>query len=204
LRAVEAIERNARAQTRVVDDLLDVSRMIQGRFALSVAPCDLCEVVRSVLEAPEPALSAKGLVLDVSLEPGTVMVTGDRDRLKQVVVNLLSNAVKFTPRGGRISVSVARQDGRGILRVADTGEGIAPAFIPHVFDPFRQGALRTMRVGLGLGLAIVHEIVALHGGSVVAESAGDGQGAAFTVTLPLEHLGVPLPQRAAGPFAAHR
>lgn len=183
-RAIEAIERNARAQARVVDDLLDVSRMIQGGLTLNVAPCDLRRVVDAVLETLEPAAAAKRLSIEVVGSADEVVVAGDEPRLKQVVRNLLSNAVKFTPAHGRITVEVSRVDDRARLRVADNGEGIDPAFLPHVFDPFRQGPSRSMRAGLGLGLAIVQEVVGLHGGSIAVESGGAGQGAVFTVALP--------------------
>lgn len=185
-RAVEAIERNARAQARVVDDLLDVSRMMHGGLTLSVAPCDLRGVVGSVLETLEPATEAKHLTVDVQADVSEVVVRGDVARLKQVVWNLVSNAVKFTPKEGRVSVDVHRIGSRAVLTIADSGEGIDPAFLPHVFDPFRQGPSQSMRAGLGLGLAIVHELVGLHGGSIVAQSLGRGRGAAFTVSLPLE------------------
>ncbi|MFN2445753.1 MAG: ATP-binding protein [Vicinamibacterales bacterium] len=189
-RAVEAIERNARVQTRVVDDLLDVARMIRGGLTLNVAPCDLGGVVRDVLETLEPAAAAKHLSLDADLDDADVIVSGDADRLKQVVWNLVSNAVKFTPKNGRVSIEVKGTGSRAILKIADSGEGIDEAFLPHVFDPFRQGDSRSMRAGLGLGLAIVREIVTLHGGAVTAESLGAGRGAVFTVTLPLNGTGL--------------
>jgi PAS domain S-box-containing protein len=185
-RAIEAVERNARAQTRLVDDLLDVSLMAQGGLTLTIAPCDLRTTVQRALETLEPAAKAKKLTLKVDVGTTDVVVNGDRDRLTQIMGNLLSNAVKFTPEQGRISVKVRRVGSRAIVRIADSGPGIDPAFLPHVFDPFRQDASRSKRGGLGLGLAIVQELVQLHGGTVRAGSPGVGYGAVFTISLPVE------------------
>jgi signal transduction histidine kinase/CheY-like chemotaxis protein len=182
-RAVDAIERNAHVQTRLIDDLLDISRMIQGRFGLSLAPTDLGEAVRAALVTLAPAAAAKGVRVVVRGEPN-VLVRGDESRLQQVTWNLLSNAVKFTPRGGEVTVDIVRAGTRAELRVTDTGDGIDPDFIPHVFDPFRQGPSRSTRIGLGLGLAIVRQIVELHGGTVQATSAGRHCGSTFAVSLP--------------------
>lgn len=184
--ALNAIERNARIQTHLIEDLLDVSRMIQGRVSLTVAPIDLRSIVDAAVDAIRPAAAAKDIAVDVERADDVLPVIGDGHRLQQVAWNLLANAVKYTPQGGRVTLSV-RQEGQGaVIRVTDTGEGIAAEFLPHLFEPFRQGASKTtMRTGLGLGLAIVRRLVDLHGGQISAESAGLGQGAQFTVTIPL-------------------
>lgn len=185
--AVNAIERNAKIQTRLIEDLLDVSRMIQGRVSLTVAPLDLRRVIDSAVETIKHAAAAKDLTLDVEIPDETFAVIGDGHRLQQVTWNLLANSVKYTPRGGRVKISLARERGRVVMRVVDSGEGIEPAFLPHVFEPFRQGRSHTMRSGLGLGLAIVRRLVDLHGGRITAESGGHGTGATFTVSLPSAH-----------------
>ena len=185
--AVNAIDRNAKIQTRLIEDLLDVSRMIQGRVSLTVAPLDLRGVIESALETVRHAATAKDIAINLELPPETLPVIGDEHRLQQVIWNLVANAVKYTPRGGEISVALARERGRAMIRVKDSGEGIDPGFLPHVFEPFRQGASATMRSGLGLGLAIVRRLVDLHGGRITAESAGAGLGATFTVSLPVAH-----------------
>jgi len=184
-RAIEAIARNARAQTRVVDDLLDVSRMMQGRVNLTLGRHDVLNIVSAAVDNFRAAAAAKHVGIALVSEGPGVHVSGDGARLQQAVRNLLSNALKFTPRDGHVDVVVARENNHARVYVADTGEGIETAFLPHVFEPFRQGASSSMRSGLGLGLTIVRELIELHGGSVVAESAGPGQGARFTVTLPL-------------------
>jgi PAS domain S-box-containing protein len=183
--AVDAIERNARIQTRLIEDLLDVSRMIQGRVSLTVSPTDLRSIVDAAVDTLRPAAAAKEIAVDVAGPDGVLPVIGDEHRLQQIVWNLLSNAVKYTPRGGRITVTAASEGSRAVVRVGDTGEGIAAEFLPHVFEPFRQGASRTMRSGLGLGLAIVRRLVELHGGRIKAESEGHGRGSQFVVSLPL-------------------
>ena len=183
--AVSAIERNARIQTRLIEDLLDVSRMIQGRVSLTVAPLDLRSVIEFAVETIKHAATAKNISLDVVMPDEIVPVVGDDHRLQQVTWNLLANSVKYTPRGGRVSVTLACARGRAIISVVDSGEGIDPSFLPHVFEPFRQGQSRTMRSGLGLGLAIVRRLVDLHGGRITAASDGDGKGATFTVSLPV-------------------
>jgi signal transduction histidine kinase len=183
--AVDAIERNAKIQTRLIEDLLDVSRMIQGRLSLTVAPLDIRGVVDAAVDTIKPSAAAKQIELIVHRGPDPITVIGDDNRLQQIVWNLLANAVKYTARGGTIEVEASRTGSRASIRVKDSGEGIAPDFLPHVFDPFRQGALRTMRSGLGLGLAIVRRLVDLHGGRITASSSGVGQGSEFTVTLPM-------------------
>lgn len=185
-RALEIIERNVHAQTRIVEDLLDVSRIITGKLRLDVQPVDLVRIVREVVESMRLAAEAKAIQLTLACEAEGAM-TGDSHRLQQIVWNLLSNAIKFTARGGRVDVAV-RRDGDALhLSVADTGSGIAPELLPRVFDRFLQADSSTTRQhgGLGLGLAIVRHLAELHGGSVSAESPGLGQGATFRVWLPL-------------------
>jgi len=185
-RALDTIERNARAQAQLIDDLLDVSRIVAGKLTLSVQPLDLGGVVERVIEGLRPAADAKQIRIQSALD-STATILGDGGRLQQVASNLLSNAVKFTPKGGRVQVFVERRESSVDLTVADTGQGIPADFLPHVFERFRQadGALSRKSSGLGLGLAIVRHIVELHGGTVVASSEGTGRGATFTVRLPL-------------------
>ena len=186
---LEVIERNARAQGHIIEDLLDMSAIVSGKVRLELARVDLAEVVRAALQTAAPTAAAKNLALESRLDPPAgAVVKGDANRLQQVLWNLLSNAVKFTPTGGRIEVSLAPSFAGSAfeIRVADTGEGIEPQILPFIFDRFRQAdASMTRRVGgLGLGLSIARQLVELHGGSVRAESAGAGRGAAFTVSLP--------------------
>jgi PAS domain S-box-containing protein len=191
-RALATIERNARAQAQIIDDLLDVSRIVTGKLALKVGAVDIVSVVESALDAITLAVAAKPLALTKHIAPVPGPVSGDADRLRQVVTNLLTNAVKFTPAGGHIDVRVDATQGRVRIQVADTGQGIDPEFLTHVFDRFwqRDSSMARVHGGLGLGLAIVRHIVDMHGGSVRAESAGAGSGATFTVELPLSlHLG---------------
>ncbi len=183
--AVDAIERNARIQTRLIEDLLDVSRMIQGRLSLTVAPLDIRTVVDAAVDTIKPAAAAKQITITVTRGAEPITVIGDDNRLQQIVWNLLANAVKYTAKGGTIEVEASRTGSRAAIRVKDSGEGIASEFLPHVFDPFRQGASGTMRTGLGLGLAIVRRLVDLHGGRIAASSPGVGQGSEFTVSLPM-------------------
>ncbi len=185
--AVDAIERNARIQTRLIEDLLDVSRMSQGRVSLTVGPVDLRSIVDATVETIRPAAAAKEIAVTVEGVDGGLPVIGDEHRLQQVMWNLLSNAVKYTPRGGRVQVVTEREGQRGVVRVKDSGEGIDASFLPHIFEPFRQGAKKTMRSGLGLGLAIVRRLVDLHDGRITAESAGTGEGSQFVVSMPLAH-----------------
>ena len=184
-RAIATIERNARAQGQIIDDLLDVSRIVTGKLLLVRRPVVLAEVIEAALDAVRPAAAAKGIRLDLLLAPGAA-VQGDASRLQQVAWNLLSNAVKFTPAGGRVEVAVEPRGDQVELRVSDTGAGIAAPFLPHVFDRFRQADSSSTRAhgGLGLGLAIVRHLVELHGGTVAAESPGPGRGATFRVRLP--------------------
>jgi PAS domain S-box-containing protein len=186
-KAFETIERNARAQAQLIDDLLDVSRIITGKIRIDVRPIDPISFIDAAVEAVRPAAEAKNLRLQKVMDTGLVSVSGDPVRLQQVVWNLLSNAIKFTPKGGRVQIKLERVNSHVEITVSDTGEGIAPEFLPHVFDRFRQADQRTTRKygGLGLGLSIVRHLVELHGGSVRAESAGENEGATFTVLLPV-------------------
>jgi signal transduction histidine kinase/ActR/RegA family two-component response regulator len=188
--ALEVIERNAVAQNQLVGDLLDVSRVISGKLRLEVGIVDLPSVVDGAVEALRPAVVAKGVSLQQTTDPLVAPILGDRERLAQMVWNLLSNAVKFTPKGGRVQVAVRRRDSNVDIVVHDTGEGIRPDFIEHVFERFRQadGATTRAHGGLGLGLAIVRHLAELHGGTVHAESPGPGLGSTFTVSLPISPL----------------
>jgi PAS domain S-box-containing protein len=188
-KALETIERNARSQSQLIDDLLDVSRIVTGNLRLDVLPVAPQSFIDPAVEAVRPAAEAKGVRLQKVLDTGVATVMGDPARLQQVVWNLLSNAVRFTPRGGRVRVRLGLVNSQVEIAVADTGAGIAPDFLPHVFERFRQADQRTNRQhgGLGLGLAIVRHLVELHGGGVRADSAGEGTGATFTVTLPVAH-----------------
>ena len=184
--AREVIDRNIVAQTQLVEDLLDISRIVSGRMRLNVLPVALDAIVNAALDSLRLAAEAKGLVLEASNLTGSAQVAGDPDRLQQVVWNLLSNAIKFTPRSGRVNVELRRTDAHVELEVADSGQGISAEFLPHVFDRFRQGDSTTTRTvgGLGLGLAIVRHLTELHGGTVTAASEGEGLGARFTLALP--------------------
>jgi PAS domain S-box-containing protein len=184
-RALDTIARNVRSQEQIIDDLLDVSRIISGKLRFEPSAVDLGEIVTSAVETVQPAAAAKGIGFETKVSPGLV-VFGDPDRLRQVVWNLLSNAVKFTPDGGRVDVELAASEDGIRLEVCDTGQGIPSAFLPYVFDRFRQADSSTTRRhgGLGLGLSIVRHLVEMHGGKVRAESGGEGCGAKFVVTLP--------------------
>ncbi|MGA9996909.1 MAG: PAS domain S-box protein [Pyrinomonadaceae bacterium] len=187
LQACETIERNARAQSQLIDDLLDVSRIITGKLRIDVRQLDPNSFVEAAVESVRPAAEAKGVRVQRIMDTGIITVSGDPVRLQQVIWNLLSNAIKFTPRGGKVQVRLERVNSHIEIVVSDTGSGIAPEFLPHVFDRFRQADQRTTRQhgGMGLGLAIVRHLVELHGGTVRAESGGEGQGATFTVLLPV-------------------
>ena len=186
MRALETIERSARAQAQLIDDLLDISRIVAGKFRLEVRPVDLAAVIEQAVDVVRPAADAKAIRLQLLLDTETGMLAGDPARLQQVVWNLVSNAVKFTPKGGRVQITLERVNSHVEIAVTDTGRGLSAEFLPHVFERFQQSETGSTRShgGLGLGLAIVRHIVELHGGSVFAESPGVGQGATFTVKLP--------------------
>ncbi|HEX6186350.1 MAG TPA: PAS domain-containing sensor histidine kinase, partial [Pyrinomonadaceae bacterium] len=182
----ETIERNARAQAQLVDDLLDVSRIITGKLRLDVQTVDPAAFIDSAVESVRPAAEGKGVRLRKALDVGAVSVAGDPVRLQQMVWNLLTNAIKFTPKGGDIEIGLSRAGANVEIRVTDTGDGIAPGFLPYVFDRFRQadGRITRRHGGLGLGLSIVRHLVEQHGGTVRAESGGEWRGSTFTVSLP--------------------
>jgi signal transduction histidine kinase/CheY-like chemotaxis protein len=186
-RALEIVERNAQAQKKLIDDLLDISRIITGKLRLDVRPVDLAAVVTATVDALRPTAEAKAIRLQPLLDPQAGPVSGDPDRLQQVVWNLLSNAIKFTPKGGRVQVRLERINSHVEIVVSDSGRGISTEFLPHVFDRFRQadGTSTRKHGGLGLGLSIVRQLVELHGGTVGVESEGEGRGATFIVQLPL-------------------
>jgi PAS domain S-box-containing protein len=186
-RAVEIIERNTISQAQLIEDLLDLSRVVSGKMRLDVRDVHLAEVVEAAVESLRLAAEARSVRVQKVLDPKAGPVSGDPERLQQVVWNLVSNAIKFTPKGGRVHVRLERVHSRVELTVSDTGEGIAPAFLPHVFDRFRQAEGSTARRvgGLGLGLAIARHLVEMHGGTITVHSDGEGQGATFRVALPL-------------------
>jgi len=194
-RALGAIERNAESQNQLIGDLLDFSRIISGKIRLDVDHIDLSSVVEASIDVVSPAADAKGISLQTVIDPKAGHISGDPERLQQVMWNLLSNAVKFTPRGGRVQVCVARADCSVEISVSDTGQGIVAEFLPYVFDRFRQADSVTTRrqTGLGLGMAITKHLVELHGGTIRAESEGEGQGATFVLRLPVSN--VPQAQR---------
>jgi len=181
------IERNARSQAQIIEDLLDMSSIISGKVRLDVQKVDLNSIVEATVETVRPAAETKGIRLRAVLDPLAGPVRGDPSRLQQIFWNLLNNAVKFTERGGRVTITLARINSHLEIEVADTGEGIDPAFLPHVFDRFRQAESSSSRRhgGLGLGLSIVKQLIELHGGTVVAKSPGKGGGSTFRLGLPL-------------------
>jgi signal transduction histidine kinase len=185
-RGSRAIEQNAKLQARIVEDLLDVSRAITGKLRLNVRPTAVEPVVHLAIESLRPAAEAKGITLEPVLDPEPALVSGDPERLQQVVWNLVSNAIKFTRRGGRVEIRLEHEGDNVRLSVADSGDGIDPAVLPRLFERFWQADSSITRAhgGLGLGLAVVRHLVELHGGTVRAESEGEGRGATFTVTLP--------------------
>ncbi len=183
----ESIERNARVQTALIADLLDVSRITSGKLRLDLEPVEPASLIRSAMDAVTPVAIAKGVVIDQDLDPTTGMISADPGRLRQVVWNLANNAVKFTLPGGEVTVRLRQTGGEAVITVSDAGQGIAGDFLPHIFERFRQqdGTTRRGHGGLGLGLAIVRELVEMHHGTVSAESPGEGKGATFTVRLPV-------------------
>ena len=190
--AVDVVERNTQLQVRLVEDILDLSRIITGKFHLDVRTVRLSEIIQSAIDSARPSAELKGVRLDAVFPSGADTISGERPRLQQVVWNLIANAIKFTPKGGRVAVRLEREAGCARITVSDTGKGISADFLPHVFDRFRQADSSSTREhgGLGLGLAIVRHLVELHGGTVRAESPGDGLGATFTVSLPAGDSGV--------------
>ena len=184
---LEVIDRNAKAQVRLIEDVLDVSRIVSGTLRLNITRCELAAVIESAVDAVLPTADAKGVRIEIRVDPLASPGTCDQARMQQVVWNLLTNAIKFTPQGGTVTVELAREDSMARLTVSDTGQGISPTFLPHVFDRFRQADSTTRRRfgGLGLGLSIVKQLVEMHGGTVRAQSDGEGRGAMFTVLLPI-------------------
>jgi PAS domain S-box-containing protein len=186
-RGIEVIERNAHMQSQLVEDLMDNTRAMSGKLKLEVRPTDVAEVIEKAVEVVRPAAEARGVTLNIRLDRDAGQITGDPDRLQQVVWNLLSNAVKFTNEGGRVEVSLERVDPYVQIAVRDTGRGIRPEFMPYVFERYRQVDASAGRRagGLGLGLALARQLVEMHGGEIMAESDGEGKGATFTVKLPV-------------------
>jgi PAS domain S-box-containing protein len=186
-RALETIERNANTQAQLINDLLDVSRIIRGNVQLQLAPLDLQKIISATVESLQPTAQAKNVTLVTECEPTVDLVSGDAERLQQVVWNLLVNGIKFTPKNGSVTVRLSYTQTSATIQVVDTGIGIAPEFLPYIFERFRQveGTTKRAHGGLGLGLAIVRHLVELHGGMVAAESPGEGLGSVFTVRLPL-------------------
>src|SRR6266545_5347513 len=205
-RALETIVRSAKSQNQLIDDRLDVSRIITGRMRLDFSPLKPGSIIEAAVETVRPAAEAKGVHLSARLDPAAETVSGDAERLQQVVWNLLSNAVKFAPQGGRVEVMLERADSHVEIVVADNGQGIKPEFLPYVFERFRQedGATSRQHGGLGLGLAIVRHIVELHGGTVHAASEGLGKGATFTVALPIASVRPVSPDESRGKAAGRR
>lgn len=186
-RALETIERNAKLQAQLIEDILDVSRIIRGKLRLNICAVNLVAVIEGAIDAVSPQAEGKAIQLETAFDSSVNTVSGDPNRLHQIVWNLLSNAIKFTPEGGKVQVRLESAGSHAEIKVIDTGIGISPEFLPYVFDRFRQADGQSTRSygGLGLGLAIVHHLVELHGGNVCAESRGEGQGSTFTVKLPL-------------------
>jgi PAS domain S-box-containing protein len=184
--ALEVVERNTRAQAQLIEDLLDMSRVVTGHLRLDMRRVELPTVIQSAVDAVKPAAEAKEIVIGVELAPNVAAISGDPDRLQQIVWNLLTNSVKFTDKGGRIDVSLTAEGGDAVLCVQDTGIGMSADLLPHIFERFRQGASSASRAhgGLGIGLALVHHLVEMHGGSVEAHSDGDGRGSKFTLRIP--------------------
>jgi signal transduction histidine kinase len=185
-RALEVIRRNAEVQKRLIEDLLDMSRILTGKMVVKSGWVDLHAVLNAAIESVRAAASARGIALEVQLDDSVRYITADSDRLQQVVWNLLSNAIKFTPRGGRVELRLLNTGNEVEISVHDTGEGISADFLPYVFERFRQADASTTRqhAGIGVGLAVVRHLVEAHGGTVEANSDGEGQGSTFVVRLP--------------------
>jgi signal transduction histidine kinase len=186
-RALESIERNAQSQAKLIEDLLDVSRIITGKLRMDVGPVQLAPIIEAALNTIRPAAEAKEIRVESVLDTKAGPVSGDGARIQQIIWNLLSNAVKFTPKGGRIQVGLQRIDSSAEITVSDTGQGISKEFLPYVFERFHQAdsSLSRTHSGLGLGLAIVRHLVELHGGSVSVVTGGETPGATFKVLLPI-------------------
>ncbi len=186
VRAIETIKHSAKSQAQLIEDILDVSRVITGKLRLNIEPVDASAIINSAIDSIQPAADSKNIKIAVTLDSSARRISGDANRLQQIIWNLLSNAIKFTPAGGRIEIRIERGGSDVKISVSDTGNGINPDFLPFIFDRFRQGDGSSTRRngGLGLGLSIVRHLVELHGGTVSAESPGEGEGATFTITLP--------------------
>jgi PAS domain S-box-containing protein len=184
---LEAIERNTKSQLQLIDDVLDVARMVSGKLRLEIRPCELVDVIKAGVEVVRPAAEAREITLNVQLAPSASRASCDPARIQQVVWNLLTNAIKFTPQGGTVSIALARVKSALQIQVSDSGQGISPELLPYVFERFRQADSSTRRRfgGLGLGLSIVKQIVEMHGGTVEARSLGEGKGSMFTIRLPI-------------------
>ena len=200
---LKVIERNTMAQVQLIDDVLDVSRIVSGKLRVDIRPCELADVINAGVNVMRPAAEARGITLDVRLDPSASGASCDGVRIQQVVWNLVSNAVKFTPKGGRVDVTLSREQSSFQIQVSDTGQGISPELLPHVFDRFRQADSSTRRkfAGLGLGLSIVKYIVEAHGGTVEATSPGEGKGSTFTVRLPIRAVRIGERQMKRGTIA---
>lgn len=201
--ALETIERNARSQTQLIEDLLDISHIITGKLRLEIRQVELAQVIEAAIDAVRPAAAAKKIELLTAIDAEANLVSADPERLQQVMWNLLSNAIKFTTQGGRVSVLLERMDSNAQITVSDTGQGISREFLPYVFDRFRQadGSMTRVHGGLGLGLAIVRHLIELHGGTVTVNSPGMGQGTTFTVKLPLIYTDFEERRRSGQPLA---
>ena len=184
---LKVIERNTMAQVQLIDDILDVSRIVSGKLRVDIRPCELADVINAGVNVVRTAAEARGITLDVQLDPSASGAWCDGVRMQQVVWNLVSNAVKFTPKGGHVDVTLRREQSSFQIQVSDNGQGISADLLPHVFDRFRQADSSTRRkfAGLGLGLSIVKYIVEAHGGTIEAQQLGEGQGSTFTVRLPI-------------------
>jgi signal transduction histidine kinase len=194
-RALTTIERNARAQMRIIEDMLDVGRIVSGKLQLEFAATDVADAIEGAAQAVRPAADAKQVDLAVAIDADVGVIAADAERLQQIVWNLLSNAIKFTPKGGHVTLSARRTESSVVVHVSDDGQGIRAEFLPYLFEPFRQadGSTTRRHGGLGLGLAIVKQLVDAHGGAITAHSEGDGRGASFTLELPARTM--PAPSR---------
>jgi signal transduction histidine kinase len=189
-KVLNVIERSARSQLRIIEDLLDVARALGGSLRLEIGEARIADVIEAALMSVRPAADAKAVALEVDLDPSLGAIAADPERLQQIVWNLLSNAIKFTPGGGHVALSASRSESTIVIRVRDDGQGVHPEFLPHIFEPFRQadGSTTRRHGGLGLGLAIVKQLVEAHGGTISARSDGEGKGTTFTVEVPAREL----------------